>query len=104
MKALHSFTLDPTAAGEIKKIKKGKKSGFVSDAIVKYAKWKSWHISIDRSKVPEDMRFYQMTELLEKYNDKCIQVQELTKELNQIRQASKPKQSLISRLFLSNGE
>ena len=101
---LHSFTLDPQASKEIKKIKAGKKSGFVSAAIMRYAKWHEWKISIDRANMPEDMRFYQMNELLEKYNDKCIQVKELREELDQIRQASKPKRSLIGRLFLSNGE
>ena len=104
MKALHSFTLDPTAAGEIKLIQKGKKSGFVSDAIVKYSKWKAWKISVDRLQMPEDMRFYHVDGLLEKFNDKCIEVKKLKEELSQIRQASKPKQSLISRLFLSSDE
>jgi hypothetical protein len=104
LKALHSFTLDPLAAGEIKKIKKGKKSGFVSDAIVKYQKWKEWHYSVERQKTPEDMRFYYLDELMVKYNDKCIEVLELTKELSLIRRASKPKRSLISRLFSSNDE
>ena len=101
---LHSFTLDPLASQEIKKIAKGKKSGFVSDAIMKYSKFKSWQISIDRAKTPEDMRFYQNHILQSKFNDKCIQVQQLTKELNHYRQASKPKRSLISRLFSSNDE
>lgn len=104
MKALHSFTLDPIAAKEIKLVAKGKKSGFVSDAIIKYAKWKDWFISKDRLSMPEDMRFYQIDELLERYNNKCIQVAQLTKELDQFRQASKPKRSLIGRLFLSNDE
>jgi len=104
MKALHSFTLDPLAAGEIKKIKKGKKSGFVSDAIMKYSKWKDWYISKDRLSTPEDMRFYQIDELMEQYNNKCIENHALKQELAQIRQASKPRQSLIARLFSSNGE
>ena len=104
MKALHSFTLDPLAAKEVKKIMKGKKSGFVSAAIMRYAKWNDWKISLHRASIPEDMRFYQMDELLSKYNDKCIEVQELTKELSHYRQALKPKRSLISRLFLSNDE
>ena len=104
MKDLKSFTLHPQAGKIVDNWKNGKKSGKVSDAIVKYQKWKDWYVSIDRAKVPEDMRFYEMTELLEKYNDKCIQVKELKEELVQYRQASKPKQSLISRLFLSNGE
>jgi hypothetical protein len=104
MKALHSFTLDPLAAKEIKMVAKGKKSGFVSDAIIKFAKWKNWYISKDRLSMPEDMRFYQINELLEQYNNKCIQVAQLKEELSQIRQASKPKQSLISRLFSSNDE
>ena len=104
MKALHSFTLDPLAAGEIKKIKKGKKSGFVSDAILKYSKWKTWSISVDRLKMPEDMRFYHVDDLLNKFNDKCIEVQALKEELAQIRQVSKPKRSLINRLFSSNDE
>jgi len=104
MKALHSFTLDPLAAKEIKKIKKGKKSGFVSDAIFKYSKWKSWQISVDRLKMPEDMRFYHVDDLLSKFNEKCIEVQELKEELTRYHQASKPKQSLIARLFWSNGE
>ena len=104
MKALHSFTLDPLAAGEIKKIKKGKKSGFVSDAIIKFAKWKSWRISIDRAQTPEDMRFYNFDSLQNAFNEKCIEVQKLKEELSQIRRASKPKQSLISRLFSSSDE
>lgn len=101
---LHSFTLDPLASMEVKKITKGKKSSFVSAAIMRYASWHDWKISIDRAKMPEDMRFYQMQELLDKFNDKCIQVQELKEELNHYRQASKPKRSLIGRLFSSNGE
>jgi hypothetical protein len=104
MKALHSFTLDPSAAKEIKLIKKGKKSGFVSDAIIKYAKWKTWKISVDRASTPEDMRFYQFDELLKAYDAKCLKLRQVTEELSQIHRASKPKQSLISRLFLSNGE
>ena len=104
MKALHSFTLDPAAAGEIKLIKKGKKSGFVSDAIVKYAKWKSYYISVDRLSMSEDMKFYQLDELLAKFNDKCIEVQQLKLELSRNHPGSKPKRSLISRLFLSNDE
>ena len=104
MKDLKSFTLHPQAGKIVDNWKKGKKSGKVSDAIVKYQKWKDWYVSIDRAKVPEDMRFYEMTELLEKYNDKCIQVKELKEELNHCRQASKPKPSLISRLFSSNDE
>ena len=101
---LHSFTLDPKASEEIKKIKKGKKSGFVSDAIIKYSKYLSWHISVDRGKTPEDMRFYQNDILQAKFNDKCIQVQELKEELYRIRLTLVPKRSLIKRLFLSNDE
>ena len=104
MKALHSFTLDPLAAKEIKKVAKGRKSGFVSDAIIKYAKWKSYYISKDRLSMPEDMRFYAHDVLMEKFNDKCIEVAQLKEELDRYRQASKLKRSLISRLFLSNGE
>ena len=101
---LHSFTLDPQASQEIKKVRSGKKSGFVSAAIMKYASWHEWKISIDRAQMPEDMRFYQMQELLDKFNDKCIQVKELKEELNHYRQALKPKRSLIGRLFSSNDE
>ena len=104
MKALHSFTLDPLAAGEIKKIKKGKKSGFVSDAIVKYSKYKSWQISVDRQKTPEDLRFYQNQDLISKFNEKCIENKELKEELYRIRLTLVPKRSLIKRLFLSNDE
>lgn len=104
MKALHSFTLDPLAAKEIKKIQKGKKSGFVSAAIMKYAKWQDWKISLQRASIPEEMRFYQMDELLSKYNDKCIEVTELKRELFLCHQRLIPKRSLINRLFLSNDE
>ncbi len=114
MKDLKSFTLHPQAGKIVDSWKKGKKSGKVSDAIVKYQKWKEWYISKDRQAVfagepivgfeNEDVKFYQMNNLLEKYNDKCIQVQELKEELVQYRQASKPKRSLISRLFSSNDE
>ena len=104
MKALHSFTLDPLAAGEIKKIKKGKKSGFVSDAIIKFAKWESWRISIDRAQTPEDMRFYNFDSLQNAFNKKCIENRELKRELALIRLKLIPKQSLISRLFSSNDE
>ena len=104
MKALHSFTLDPLAAGEIKKIKKGKKSGFVSDAIIKYSKWKTWSISIERGKTPEDMRFYSFDSLQTAFNKKCIECKELKQELALIRLTLVPKRSLIKRLFLSNDE
>jgi len=101
---LHSFTLSPDASSAVGKQMKGKKSQFVSKAIIKFYKWNEWFISLDRAAVPEDMRFYQMDELLDKYNDKCIQVQELKEALDQSRQASKPKRSLIDRLFSSNVE
>ena len=104
MKALHSFTLDPTAAKEIKLIKKGKKSGFVSDAIVKYAKWKTWEISVDRLQTPEDMRFYSFDSLQTAFNKKCIEVLELREEVLRYHQRLIPKRSLISRLFLSSDE
>jgi len=54
--------------------------------------------------MPEDMRFYHVDDLLSKFNEKCIEVQELKEELTRYHQASKPKQSLIARLFWSNGE
>ena len=108
---LHSFTLSPDASSAVGKQMKGKKSQFVSRAIIKFYKWNEWHISLDRASVPEDMRFYQMDELMNKYNDKCIQVKELDdevwalkEELRLVRLLSVPKQSLISRLFSSNGE
>ncbi len=104
MKDLKSFTLHPAAGKIVDSWKKGKKSGKVSDAIVKYQKWIEWHYSVERQKTPEDMRFYQLDELMVKYNDKCVQVLELTKALELSLQASKPKRSLISRLFSSNDE
>jgi len=104
MKDLKSFTLHPQAGKIVDSWKKGKKSGKVSDAIVKYQKWKDWYISKDRLEMTEDMRFYQMDSLQNKFNDKCIENMKLKEELDQIRQASKPKQSLISRLFSSNDE
>ena len=104
MKDLKSFTLHPRAGKIVDSWKKGKKSGKVSDAIVKYQKWKEWHFSVDRQKTSEDMRFYSFDSLQEAFNKKCIEVQELKEELDQTRQASKPKQSLIARLFLSNDE
>ena len=48
MKDLKSFTLHPQAGKIVDGWKKGKKSGKVSDAIVKYQKWKEWYISKDR--------------------------------------------------------
>ena len=104
MKNLHSFTLDPKESQAVSKIKRGKKSGFVSDAIVKYSKYQSWHISVDRSKTPEEMRFYQNEDLISKFNKKCIEVLELRKALELSLLASKPKRSLINRLFSSNDE
>lgn len=104
MKDLKSFTLHPQAGKIVDSWKKGKKSGKVSDAILKYQKWKDYHYSVDRQKTPEDMKFYYMDELMVKYNDKCIEVQELKEELDQTRLTLKPKQSLIARLFSSNDE
>ena len=104
MKALHSFTLDPLAAKEVKKIRKGKKSGFVSDSILRNAKYKEYYISKDRQSMPEDMRFYDNLVLLEAFNNKCLELEETKQELAQIRQELKPKRSLISRLFSSNDE
>jgi len=104
MKDLKSFTLHPQAGQIVDRWPKGKKSGKVSDAIVKYQKWKDWYISKDRQSTPEDMRFYQIDELMEQYNNKCIENQALKRELAQIRRELKPKRSLISRLFLSNDE
>jgi len=101
---LHSFTLSPGASSAVGKVQKGKKSQWVSRAILKFDKWNDWYISKDRAATPEDMRFYQMDELLDRYNNKCIECSELKEELDQYRQASKPKRSLIGRLFLSNDE
>jgi hypothetical protein len=101
---LHSFTLSPDASSAVGKQMKGKKSQFVSRAIVKFYKWNEWHISLDRAAIPEDMRFYQMDELMEKYNDKCKQVVELRRELFLCHQQLVPKRSLIARLFSSNDE
>ena len=101
---LHSFTLSPRASSAVGNVKKGKKSQWVSFAILKYDKWLGWFESVDRAKTPEDMRYYQMDELMEAFNNKCLELQTIKEELNQYRQASKPKRSLISRLFLSNDE
>lgn len=104
MRDLKSFTLHPRAGEIVDSWKKKTKSRKVSEAIVKYQKWKEWHYSVDRQKTPEDMRFYYQDELMVKYNDKCIEVTQLKEELALILQASKPKQSLIARLFSSNDE
>ena len=104
MKDLKSFTLDPKAGKIVDRWPRGKKSGMVSDSIVKYQKWKEWYISKDRSQMPEDMRFYQIDELMDRFNNKCIENQALKQELAQIRQELEPKRSLIGRLFLSNDE
>ena len=101
---LHSFTLSPRASAAVGNVKKGKKSQWVSFAILKYDKWMGWYSSVERGKTPEDMRYYQMDSLMEQYNNKCIECNELKEELSHYRQASKPKQSLISRLFSSSDE
>ena len=101
---LHSFTLSPRASSAVQKVQKGKKSQWVSKAILKFDKWNDWYISKDRVSMPEDMRFYAHEELLERFNNKCIECVELKEELDRYRQASKPKRSLIGRLFLSNDE
>jgi len=101
---LHSFTLSHKASAAVGNVTKGKKSQWVSNAILKYDKWMGWFMSVDRQKTPEDMRYYQFDELMEQYNNKCIELRQLKLELDQYRQASKPKRSLISRLFLSNDE
>jgi len=101
---LHSFTLSPEASSAVGNVYKGKKSQWVSRAILKYDKWMGWFMSVDRQKTPEDMRYYQFDELMEQYNNKCIECSELKAELDLYRQASKPKRSLIARLFSSNGE
>jgi len=104
MKDLKSFTLHPQAGKIVDNWKKGKKSGLVSDAIVKYHRWREWHYSVDRQETPEDMRFYSMDSLQGKFNEKCIENMKLKEELDRFRLTSKPKQSLISRLFSSNDE
>ena len=104
MKDLKSFTLHPKAGQIVDSWKKGKKSGKVSDAIVKYQKWREWSLSIERGKTPEDMRFYNFDSLQEAFNKKCIENRELKQELYRTRLELVPKRSLINRLFSSNGE
>ena len=101
---LHSFTLAPEASAVVGNVKSGKKSQWVSRAILKYDKWMGWYMSVDRAKTPEDMRYYQMDELLEQYNNKCIELRKVKEELYRTRLTLVPKRSLITRLFSSSDE
>ncbi len=101
---LHSFTLSPEASAAVGNVPKGKKSQWVSRAILKYDKWMGWFMSVDRQKTPEDMRYYQFDELMEQYNNKCIELRDVKRELYQTRLELVPRRSLIARLFSSNDE